>query len=149
MLTVRNAVIEDAQDLLAWRNDVDSRAQSRHSTPVPEAAHRAWMDKALADPSRLLLIGEVGGDKVGTVRFDLQEDGTWEVSINVAPDHRGLGLGLQLLSASIRHFNHVREHAELVAHIRLMNDASRRIFEAEGFRLFHQDEAWMTFRREI
>lgn len=127
-VTVRPATEADALDVLAWRNDPLTRAMSRDQGEVDQAAHLAWFSGAVADPRRLLLIGEVGGAKVGMVRFDRGE--RIEVSINLNPEHRGRGLSHPLLSAALG-----LVQGDVWAVVREDNAASRRLFERAGFDL--------------
>lgn len=123
---VRPAREADALDVLAWRNDPVTRAMARNQEAVDEASHLAWFAGALADPRRTCLIGELGGEKIGMVRFDRGDE--TEVSINLNPAHRGRGLSQPLLAAAL-----ALEPGEVWAEIRPENAASLRLFERAGF----------------
>lgn len=97
---VRAATRADARMLWLWRNDAGTRASSRSPGEVPFEAHLRWMEATMASPARRLLVGECGGEPVGTVRWDDEGEGEWEVSITVSPRHRGRGLASALLSAA-------------------------------------------------
>jgi len=125
-MIVRRATAEDALDVLAWRNDPLARAMSRTQDLVEEAGHVAWFSKAINDPRRTVLIGEVDDQKIGMVRFD-HGDGT-EVSININPPFRGRGLGYQLLSDALAYVS-----GPIIAEIKEENLASLRLFERAGF----------------
>jgi RimJ/RimL family protein N-acetyltransferase len=103
-VAVRPATLDDAELLWRWRNDPATRRSSRVHDPVPLDAHLAWLRGSLERDDRHLLVGEQGtGEQgtveVGTVRWDREHPGEWEVSITVAPDHRGRGLAGPLLGA--------------------------------------------------
>lgn len=132
-LALRRAVPEDGPDLLAWRNDPLTRANSKDRGEVALASHLAWLDRVLADPARLLLLAEMPGGKAGMVRFDRGEEGAWLVSIAVAPAFRGRGLGRRLLAAGIRDLTARKGAVALAAEIAPANSASRALFEACGF----------------
>ena len=85
-----------------WRNDPVTRAVSRHHGVVPLDDHLTWLRAALERPDRHLLVGSLDGVDVGTVRWDLEGDREWEVSITVAPEARGRGLAAALLRAGER-----------------------------------------------
>ena len=123
---LRRAAQDDALDVLRWRNDPVTRAMSRAQDVVEEAAHLAWFARAIDDPRRTLLIGELGGQKVGIVRFDHGEE--TEVSINLNPDCRGRGLSYALLSEALAYAS-----GPVIAEIRPENLASVRLFERAGF----------------
>lgn len=141
-LLVRPAEPADAHDLWRWRNDPVARAASRNPDPVPFADHQAWFARALADPARTILIGEIDGSPVGMVRLDAGSDGA-EVSIALDPERRGAGLGGALMRVGL-----ARSGARtFTAVLRADNAASRRLFAGAGFRQVAADGLWLTFRR--
>lgn len=125
-MIIRKATSEDALDVLAWRNDPLTRAMSRVQDVVEEASHGAWFSKAINDPRRTVLIGELDEQKIGMVRFDHGDE--TEISININPSFRGRGLGYQLLCAALAYVG-----GPIVAEIRDDNIASLRLFERAGF----------------
>lgn len=135
---MRTADIDDAAMLLDWRNDPVTREMSLQSDVVPLTQHLRWMASSLASDHRVLLIAEdpTTAEPVGMCRFDLEgrPPVAAEVSINLAPPHRGRGLGVAVLSGGIREL--ARTHPEvriLTAVIRAGNAASIRLFASAGF----------------
>jgi RimJ/RimL family protein N-acetyltransferase len=131
--TLRAATLDDAADLLEWRNDAVTRAMSRNTAAISDADHRRWLACTLDDPARLLLIGCVAGGKVGMARFDRLARDSWEVNINVAPAHRGKGWSHALLAAALEVVVVAHRPASIVAEIKPDNVPSSRLFEAHGF----------------
>ena len=127
-MIIRRATPDDALEVLIWRNDPLTRAMSRTQDEVEQQAHLAWFSRALDDGASTLLIGEVGGDKIGMVRFD--HGAATEVSININPLCRGRGLGHELLSEALTWAT-----GDLLAVIKDENLTSRRLFERAGFEL--------------
>ena len=97
-MRAREATDADAELLLGWRNDPRTRQASRSTTVVTPAEHLAWLRGVGADPGRLLLVVDHEDEPVGTVRFDRRDGDGWEVSITVAPEHRGRGLAGAVLA---------------------------------------------------
>lgn len=143
---LRRATIDDALDVLDWRNDPHTRAMSREAAIVDRQAHLDWFARAVEDPSRLLLMGEADGDRIGMVRFDRVGE-TWEVSINVAPRARGRGLGAPLLDGALKVFAGLHPDATILAVIKPENVASLRLFEGLGFQPEGGDGALLHFSR--
>lgn len=131
-LRVRDAGRADAELLLAWRNDEQTRSWSRDSRPIALADHTAWLDRVLADPARLLLVFE-SDSPLGTVRFDLVEADTWEVSITLAPTHRGRGLSGPMLAAAEAALRARHPAGTILASVHHNNAASLRLFHTAGY----------------
>ena len=123
----------DGEDMHAWRNDPAVRAVSRQSADIPLDRHLAWLAAALEDPSRTILIGEIGTRTIGVVRFDREQDAA-EVSIYLDPRINALGLGTRLLAAAERFLaGQPDAPATLLAQTLAGNDASSRLFVALGY----------------
>jgi len=146
-LILRPATLQDGEDLLIWRNDSVTRANSLDTAEVGRDDHFSWLERTLTDPERLLLMAERDGIKQGMVRFDTTSPGEWRVSIGVAPCARGQGLGTALLSAAILRLERERGPAELCAEIRAANLPSQHIFEACGFVRSDADDGILYYRR--
>ena len=135
-LAARPAVAGDAQTLFDWRNDETTRLNSRSQEPLSWDGHVGWLERCLADPQRILLmVGDSAGD-VATVRWDRRAEFDWEVSITVAPQHRGRRLGRAVLAAGERALD-VPGPVRMLAGIHHDNAASRRLFRGAGY-LPHQ-----------
>jgi RimJ/RimL family protein N-acetyltransferase len=136
-LTIRRVIEADSELLFLWRNDPATRAASLSTAEVTHAEHERWFRASLADPLRrlfLLLLDAPSPDAVAVCRFDLVE-ATAEVSINLNPRYRGLGLSGAVLAGAIAAFRaEGRPDVMLTATIRVDNESSIRLFERAGFR---------------
>ena len=140
---VRPATQEDAELLHRWRNDPEVRGLSRSSDPIALDTHAAWLRASLASPDRhLLLVEAEDGTPVGTTRYDLLSPGDdgggartrWEVSITVALEMRGRGMGSSTLQASDAWLREAEPATtEIVALVRPENTGSRHLFERNGY----------------
>jgi RimJ/RimL family protein N-acetyltransferase len=134
-IRLRRAEENDAHMLLQWRNDPITAANSINQSKISWEDHKAWFDKALRDPNRIIMIGMFGEQyPFGMVRFDHLIDG-WEISIVIDPNLRTKGMGRSLLEEGIKFFTETQENTTLYATIRGENVASLIIFLASGFRL--------------
>lgn len=140
-LTLRPGTADDADRLLAWRNDPTTRAMSGDTGEIDRATHVAWLGRRLADPDTRLFIAEAGGEAAGYVRFDGRDGGGCEVSIALAPDHRGQGLARPMLGEGCRLIRAERPQRPITARVRPGNAASNRLFLACGFiEVGHDDQ---------
>jgi UDP-2,4-diacetamido-2,4,6-trideoxy-beta-L-altropyranose hydrolase len=131
---LRPAQAGDAELLHRWASDAQTRASSFHPAPIPWPDHQRWLADVLEDESRWLLIGLDRDDRpVGQVRLDLDREGATTISLSVAPEHRGRGIGTALIEASLRLAR--RSFGRVVVHawIKPDNRASLVCFERAGF----------------
>ena len=141
-ITLRPATIEDADMLLDWRNDPETRKSSHSTLEVSKEEHVAWLSKTLGNANRKLLVAENNGAPVGTVRADFAE-GVWELSWTVAPNSRGQGLAklmVVLLASEISE--------PIRAEVKAINIASARIAEHAGMSFDREVEGILHYSRE-
>ncbi|MCA3262810.1 MAG: UDP-2,4-diacetamido-2,4,6-trideoxy-beta-L-altropyranose hydrolase [Telmatospirillum sp.] len=130
-LRLRFARPTEVELLYAWQSDPATRRFSRAKHCPTPSEHRAWVQRYFADSTRGLLIAEADGKAVGSLRLDRLADGTGaEVSIVVAPECRGTGLGQRMLRLLLD----VGLDFPVVGHIEPENAPSRAIFLKAGFR---------------
>jgi RimJ/RimL family protein N-acetyltransferase len=115
---LRAAAMSDAARLLAWRNDGATRAASHQTGLVDAVEHVAWMERALSNPDRLLLLlwaergddddGDCSDDErlrpVGTVRLDRDRaKNEVEFSWTVDPAMFGKGYASHMVTLAAQH----------------------------------------------
>lgn len=133
-VNIRPATLEDSDDLMSWRNDWVTRANSRDQNLVVGEVHEGWLRGALVRTDTMLFVAEQDGLTVGTVRWDARRDGVWEVSITVAPDARGRGIGAELLVLGERALSEAHVTATFFsAVVHRDNDKSTRLFLNAGY----------------
>jgi spore coat polysaccharide biosynthesis predicted glycosyltransferase SpsG/RimJ/RimL family protein N-acetyltransferase len=135
-LQVRPASMDDARTLHDWRNDPQTRASSRTQDPVSWEDHLRWLEASLGREDRRLFVAFDQTGDVGTIRWDLEHDGEWEVSITVAPARRGQRLAGPLLAAGEQALAEGGGGGELTAYLAVVheqNAASLRLFAAAGY----------------
>lgn len=135
MVRVRPATANDSTAVLTWRNDSDSRLFSRNSSEIDTETHEKWFQSVLSNPDRHIFIGEIeSGDSIGQVRFDPRAEGDgYEVSISVAPERRGTGLALPLLTSAEKALRVTAVPTTLFAFVQSGHQASERLFRAAGY----------------
>lgn len=101
--SLRAATLDDARTIWAWRNHPATRAVSRQAAEIPFESHLRWLEGLLDKQQSRLMIARYGDVEFGVIRFDPLPDSaaeheSWEVSLYLAPDFHGLGLGSRLLA---------------------------------------------------
>jgi UDP-2,4-diacetamido-2,4,6-trideoxy-beta-L-altropyranose hydrolase len=138
-ITLRRVRSDDADLIREWRNDEDAVRFSVTGRPVSPGEHALWFAGQVDDPARLFWIAEQRGNPVGEVRVDLSgREGT--VSIAVAPEWRGCGIGTSILRVLLSEIVRHPEVSTLTALARQDNTASVRAFERAGFRSLQRPE---------
>lgn len=133
-LSLRPAILTDGPMLHAWRDHPDTRAVSGNGAPIPLDGHMDWLARKLDDAGSRLLVAEIGGTAVGSIRFDRQLNETWEVSLYLDPDLTGLGLGRYLLQAgeqAVR--SEIGDGIIITASVMPGNEISARLFTNAGY----------------
>lgn len=144
---IRMARAEDGPFLLELRNDEQTRRFSVNTESVTEEEHRAWLRASLEKPDRVLLIAELAGEPIGTVRFDRESLGVWETSITIAPSARGRGLAGKVLAAGEDYLAGAWTVREFWARIRTDNTASFALFTAAGYARRQQEGDFLLLRK--
>lgn len=134
-IRVRPAEHSDALVVLKWRNDPQTRSNSRNHEVIDTEVHEMWFQSVLNSPERHLYIGESEGALIGQVRFDLMEStlSDFEVSISLDSHMRGQGLAVPLLLAAESALIHATTARALHAWVNNDNIASQRLFQRAGY----------------
>ncbi len=130
---LRRAGWSDAEMLHAWQLDPDTRRFAHTPDPPSRDDHLRWFNDRLADRNCCFNLVEAAGRAAGYLRLDRIESAgmeAWKISVATAPERRGEGIGL----AALRLARMLISDDPLVAEVFDANLASRRLFEAAGFR---------------
>ena len=132
-IQLRTVDATDAKLLFDWRNHPTTRKASTQSAPINWSSHREWLDLALKDANREIFIAEKNHTPFGVIRFDIQNDQA-KISLNLAPNEKGKGLGTLLLLSGEEAIH--KQHPELmqfIANVLDHNQASHRLFKRCGY----------------
>jgi UDP-2,4-diacetamido-2,4,6-trideoxy-beta-L-altropyranose hydrolase len=132
LVTLRPAGAEDCRRVWLWRNDEETRRASFDSSPIPFETHERWFHESLQSSRRKILIVIAGDTPSGVIRLDIAARQAI-VSIHLAPECRGHGLGPAALGAvSELAFGEIGLHC-LLAAIKPDNHSSLAAFGKAGF----------------
>lgn len=146
-LTLRAAKPEDAVRVFPWRNAEVTRQYFRNPEPIDLDSHRQWWSDSLRSPARHLLMAAVGHQDVGVIRFDTDETDA-EVSLYVAPELTGLGLGVAMLETGRQWVaENLPAVRTLSANVSPKNRRSARAFGVAGYTRIDPDR-WQLEVRE-
>jgi len=132
-VSIREAGAADSRSAYEWRNDPSIRSVSHHSDTIEWPTHERWYASVLANPNRLVLIGNTCGVDLGVVRFDIDGQDA-EVSIYLVPGTHAPGAGSELLAAAERWLADERpDVSRLRASVLADNGRSHRLFTGAGY----------------
>ncbi len=120
----------DMDVVFRWQTAPGARRFSRVPRPPTRDEHREWFESIMMDSTRILTIITHDHRDAGLLRLDPFGNDGLEVSILVAEEFRGLGIGEGALCFASTFWPHIPMHAEILPG----NDASKRIFLSAGFK---------------
>ncbi len=143
-LKLRRATIHDADLLLEWRNDPQTKKGSHNINEIQRDEHISWLTKIIKNTNRRLLIAEYNGVPVGTIRVDHSDGGAHELSWTVAPNARGKGLGKRMVALLA---NSIAE--PIRAEVKAGNKASICIAEYAGMKYDREENGVLFYSRAV
>lgn len=136
-ITIRRATLEDCDSVYEWRNAEETRRYIFNDKPISLETHRNWYRNTLHNSCRVLLIGEIGSNPVGVLRYDLTDDEAL-ISIYLVPGGQGQGVGSQLIRCGTQWLRENYPRIRVInAEIFSENKASLRAFESAGYKEHH------------
>jgi RimJ/RimL family protein N-acetyltransferase len=139
-LEFRLATIADADVLLKWRNDSQTRASSHDTGLIDKKEHIEWLEASLKNNKRKIYIVEFDGTPVGTIRTD-KKDGVIKLSWTVVPEARGQGIGKEMVKTfTSQIIGRVR------AEVKVGNEASKRIAEYAGMKVDREENGILYYQ---
>lgn len=127
-VSLRRADAADCERVYEYNFAADVRAVSGTQTDVSLPDHKLWYRTRIADPVSPIWIIERGGRACGTIRIDAVNGNNPKISIALAANARGRGVGRRAIELAC-----LRWCGALIAEIHESNAASRACFIACGF----------------
>ncbi|WP_084696246.1 UDP-2,4-diacetamido-2,4,6-trideoxy-beta-L-altropyranose hydrolase [Salisaeta longa] len=131
-LTLRPVEDSDCRRLWEWANDPEVRRQSYNTGEIPWEDHKEWFRRKRASDDCTIYIAEFGGDPVGQIRFDVEDERS-VVDVHVDPDQHGKGFGTKIIKEGTGKFLDLSDLNQVHAYIKIDNIASCRAFEKAGY----------------
>lgn len=133
-IKLRPAIIDDVQQVFAWRNDPWIVSLSSSQKQVNWEEHIAWFHNVLTSNQHLLLIIEPQpGVSAGIVRLDRIDEYRGCITIYLLREFTGKGIGIQAIAEACSHGFRLWSIRTIYAHIRKENYPSISAFIKAGF----------------
>ena len=78
-------------------------------------------------------------------RFDYIQNNTFEVSINLNPKFRGVGLGKSLLYNSLKKIFYKKNNLKIVSKVLIKNFKSKKLFKKIGFKVKRKNKNFIVY----
>ena len=150
-VTLIEAEAGDSKIILQWRNDPVSKKMARNSHQISFEEHNSWYQKALQNCQIKILIAVNNNKKVGLIRLNFNDiNDVAEVSINLNPDYRGMGFGLEILKNCTKYIErNFKKCSELTAEVKKVNGSSIKIFTNAGYKLVKETKEYYLYALKI
>lgn len=151
-VSLKKATIEDLQTTYEWAADPIVRAFSFSKHEISFEEHSSWFTKKISDENCLYLIAEMNGEKIGSIRFDLNNNEAI-ISYLIAPKFHGKGLGLIILTNGL-HFlqNEIQKSSlnvkNVIGFVMEENIPSVKAFERLGFKKTIEEDK-IKYEKEV
>jgi UDP-2,4-diacetamido-2,4,6-trideoxy-beta-L-altropyranose hydrolase len=128
LLELRKIVESDAQLIFEWANDDEVRSNAINTHKINWEDHINWFDKKLQSADTYVFIAFLHDEPVGQIRFD-KENEDYTVDYSIAKNHRGKGLGTEIVKAGIKTLSEIiNKPFRVVAQVKEENIASAKVF---------------------
>ena len=144
-LTLRQSTLDDAETIWFWRSALPKISFDKGGALTLED-HLEWFSLALLNPKRRLYTS--GEPQIAYLRLDITDTGPAWISIILAPEARGRGVGKRLLSC-LTEIAQAEGIPELYAKVHLRNFASIALFRASGYLQTYRDGEFQIFSLKI
>lgn len=132
-LVLRLATASDSESYWQINNHPTVRKVSLSSQSIPWDIHVHWFTASLENPERTLFVVTLSAKIVAVSRMDLKGECA-EISLAVAPEHHGCGIGSWTIVQTGKTLLRARPQLSYVrALIKSDNLASQKVFEKAGY----------------
>ena len=132
-MQVRAVTMEDAEMILEWRNDADTRANSCQKELIDRESHVNWLAGKLQDEKCHMYIMVDRDVPVGQIRLDVVNH-IGEISYMIAPFMRGKGYGKKILKLAEQ--SPMEGLQVLMGMVEDTNESSKKCFRSNGYAEF-------------
>ncbi len=130
---LRAVTMEDAEQILEWRNDAATRANSFQKELIDMESHVNWLAGKLQDENCHMYIMVDRDMPVGQIRID-EVNHIGEISYMIAPSMRGKGYGKKILKLAEQ--SPAEGLQVLMGMVEDANESSKKCFRSNGYAEF-------------
>ena len=146
-INIVKAKSHHSKKIWEWRNDPTTISMSINNKVISWLEHKKWYERNLTENGIKTYIAKENKTHLGVVRFEQSKskEYIYEISINVAPEKRGKGIGKIILKNSIDLFIKDNSNCKIIkAKIKSKNIRSIKTFLKCGFEFFEENNEIIT-----
>lgn len=148
--TLRFASIEDIDVTFRWVNNPEVRSFSYSRELVTFEAHKKWFSSKIEDENCVYYILELQNEKIGSIRFDIDNDENAKISYLIDPTFFGQGFGKKILEKGVEKIKHSgKDIFKVYGYVQSENIASIRIFESLNFKKEYLNDNELYFWKDL
>ena len=150
-ISIREVTPSDSPLLLTWRNHPEIRSWSRNFNEIEVNAHDSWFSDWISNRriKGFFFVIEYSGSPVGTIRFDLKAEDSFEVSILVEPSYQGKGIAKAATIAALRDIGSELPYFTIFASVHEKNTASIKLFTSLDFQESGKSGDFLEFSKNL
>ena len=134
-IRIRPVTEADCYDLWSWRNHPMVRRGAFNSGKLDRKEHEKWFNEKIKDQQVSIYIAESKDEeKLGQVRFEVHNEQSSYINVNLNPLFFEKGLGSRMIEAATRYyFKEKSGIKKIIAEVMEENTASLKAFEKAGY----------------
>jgi RimJ/RimL family protein N-acetyltransferase len=132
---LKKAELKDTVYFYTLRNDPDVNKFFFNKAPIEFADHEKWFRDKICSEDSLVFVAYVDDEtRIGTLRFDRENESAFCVSIAIARQYWGRGYGTKMIQAGHKILaQQTRGYFMVWADIKSSNEGSVRLFKKVGY----------------
>lgn len=132
-LTCRTCSENDLELLFEWSNDPSVRSNSMSPDQITMQDHTRWFKSKLDSADSEIFILSEGDQPIGQIRFDLRDNGLFEIDYSIDKSYRGKGYGKELVAVGVDQLKRIGRSENIFGKVVSSNKASLNVFLGLGF----------------
>jgi RimJ/RimL family protein N-acetyltransferase len=147
---LRAANLGDSIITFNWASDSKIRKYSFNKKEIEWDEHVIWFSQKISDINCAYYIFMDKGKSIGSIRFDINQEGVALISYLIDPIYHGYGYGKSILRLGIDLLKRKRSDVNLAAgYVQKENISSMKIFENLEFQLVSKDLTSYSYEKTL
>ncbi|SHF90379.1 Protein N-acetyltransferase, RimJ/RimL family [Salegentibacter echinorum] len=149
-LKLRYAEKADIASTLTWANNPQVRAFAYNQNKISHEVHTDWFYSKLESIDCEYYILEVQDKPAGSIRFDIEKNGSAKINYLIDPNYTGKGLGTYILDNGIKFLHKNRPSIKKVyGYVLKENIASIKIFNKLSYNKVSDNGSELKYEKPI